>query len=163
MSIILGIDQSFTKTGIVLLDDVNDNIVFATCISSSKDDDIFKRAYDVAGSISKIALQYKPDSIMMEGLAFGATGNAARDLCGLQFVIATKLKYDLSFELNVVSPRTVKKLACGDGSAKKGNVLEGLPPLVLSYFLSLGFRKTTGLTDLADAYWIAKSHDLIKK
>lgn len=161
MSLILGIDQSFTKTGVVLLDNVNDIIVAAMCISSCKDDDIFKRAYDITNRLSQVALQYKPDYIMIEGLAFGATGNAARDLSGLQFVIATKLKYELAFDVNVVSPRTVKKLACGNGTAEKNSVLEGLPPNVLAYFKSLGFKKTTGLTDLADAYWIAKSYALV--
>ena len=49
---------------------------------------------------------------------------------------------------------TSKKLACGKGNADKKILVDNLPTDVREYFDKLGVKKTTGLGDLSDAYWI---------
>lgn len=160
MGRILGIDQSFTSSGLVVLED-NGDIIHAERYESNADDDIYKRAWDISEHILKIANQFQPEQIMIEGLSFTSIGNNTRNLSGLQFIIMTNLRFNGGFKIETISPTSVKKLACGKGKATKTEIINSLPLDILTYFKTLGYKKTQGLPDLADAYFIAKSY-LIK-
>jgi len=83
--------------------------------------------------------------------------NVTPDLGGLQFVIISHLQEVMKREVQIIAPLTVKKQATGNGRAKKNEMIECLPSYNLNKFKKLGYKKTTGLGDLADAYWIAKT------
>ncbi len=116
----------------------------------------FAQAYEIALHIGKYIDTYSPDVIAIEGLAFGMRGNVTRDLGGLQFVIIAHLQEVKNKLVDIVAPTSVKKFATGSGRAKKEDMIESLPSEIHTYFINLGVKKTTGLADLADAYWIAK-------
>ena len=80
---VLGIDQSFTSCGIVLLED--GEMKFYEKFVTRKDDDIFDRAQELTVHIQLKAMQFEPDIVALEGLSFGSKGNATRDLGGLMF------------------------------------------------------------------------------
>ncbi len=152
---ILAIDQSFTCSGIVILRD--SQILHCEKLTTDKKADKFARSWEVAQRMLVLAKMYNPTILAMEGLAFGGVGNATRDLAGLQFVIATQETYVGKLKVELVSPGTVKKVATGKGNAKKPELLEHLPKDALKKFLDLGVKKTTGLMDLTDAYWIGRT------
>lgn len=162
MAKIMGIDQSLNSSGLVILDKDSKSIIHAECFSSNKLDDDFKRTWDVAKHICNLALAHNPETIVIEGLAFNSIGNATRVLSGLQYTIINQLRFVYNFEVQTVPPTTVKKLA-GGGKNSKTNVIDSLPSEVLEYFKSLGYKKTTGLSDLSDSYWIAMSYFLSDK
>jgi len=151
---VMGIDQSFTSSGIIILN--NDDIIHSECFKTNKEDNRFNRAYVITVRIKQLIDEYHPDIIEIEGLAFAMRGNATRDLAGLQFVIVTYLQEVMHKEVDIISPLTIKKFATGSGKAKKDEMISHLPEDVLQLFLSTGVKKTTGLADLTDAYWIAK-------
>lgn len=151
----LAIDQSFTSCGIVVL--YNNAIVYAERFVSNPEDDMFARAWQVSNQILKVEQKYKPDFIAIEGLAFGGLGDKTRDLAGLQYTIVTRLRFVEQKDVRIIPPTTVKKVATGKGNSKKELLLEALPKEALNYFLKLGVKKTTGLTDLCDAYWIGQA------
>ncbi len=160
--IVLGIDQSYNSSGIVVLS--NENIIHSECFKSNKSFDRFGQAYEIAMHISKVLDKYEPDVVSIEGLAFGMKGNVTRDLGGLQFVIISHLQEVKKQPVKIIAPLTVKKFATGNGRAKKNEMIECLPSNVSENFLALGVKKTTGLADLADAYWIAmKAGELHKE
>jgi len=64
----------------------------------------------------------------------------------------------LCYPMEIVPPTSVKKFGASYGFAKKEAMIDALPKDVREYFLSLGVKKTTGLSDLADAYFIAKMY-----
>lgn len=150
----LGIDQSYTNSGLVLINDQELDII--DLYKSDATTDKPARAWEIAQHIGNIIAVNKPDVVAMEGLAFGMRGDATRDLAGLQFVIACILRYEHDTEVSIVSPRTVKKVATGNGKAGKMELFEALPATVQTAFNDTGAKKTTGLLDLTDAYWIAK-------
>lgn len=152
----MGIDQSYTSTGIVLLDN-SGNVALSQTISSSKSDDIYERAWHVATAIGGIIDKHKPKHIGLEGLAFAQVGNATRDLAGLQFVIIAYLRYvyKIANKLTIVAPNELKKFATTKGNAKKQDMVDSLPQDVSESFQKT-FKKTKGLYDITDAYWIAK-------
>lgn len=158
---ILAIDQSYTSCGIVVLD--GDTVIFAERYVSNAQDDMFARATQVAHRIKEVANEYKVEYIALEGLAFSKIGNATRDLAGLQFIIMYVMRFSEGYDVIVIPPNTVKKVATGKGNAKKEELLECLPKNALEEFTSLGVKKTTGLLDLTDAYWIGKAAQLEQK
>ncbi len=156
--IVLGIDQSYNSTGVVVLDiKVSDNIIYSGKYKSNPDSNRFGQSYEIAMHISNIVDTFKPDIIAIEGLAFGMKGNVTRDLGGLQFVIVAHLQEVKKYNVKIMAPLTVKKYATGNGRAKKEEMIKSLPNHALNNFIKLGVKKTTGLADLADAYWIATS------
>lgn len=152
--IVLGIDQSFNSSGIIVLN--GDTLIHKECFKSNKDFNRFGQAHEIAIHIANVVDIYRPNVVAIEGLAFGMRGNVTRDLGGLQFVIIAHLQEVKKQPVEIIAPLTVKKFATGSGKAKKNLMIESLPEYVLNEFLDLGVKKTTGLADLADAYWIAK-------
>jgi len=152
---ILAIDQSYTSSGIVILED--GVMTHFELFKTDPSKDIFSRAWDAAIHMKSMAETYKPDHIIMEGLAFSKFGDATRDLAGLQFVMITILRFQEGYDVLVIPPNTVKKVATGKGNAKKEQLLECLPVDVKEQFVARGAKKTKGLYDLSDAYWIGKS------
>ena len=149
---ILGIDQSYTSSGFVIIED--GRLTYAEKFVSTKALDKFQRAWQVAKRAVELADQYKVDAVALEGLAFGGRGNATRDLAGLQWAVVINLNVLHDYKTEVIGIGTAKKLACGKGNASKEILVDSLPPFVRRYFDELGVKKTTGLGDLSDAYWI---------
>ena len=119
---ILGIDQSYNSSGIIVLND--DDMIHYECFKSNKEQNRFGQAYEIAMYIAKIVDTYEPDIIAIEGLAFGMKGNVTRDLGGLQFVIIAHLQEVMKREVQIIAPLTVKKHATGNGRAKKNEMIE---------------------------------------
>lgn len=156
---VIGIDQSYTSTGYTVIDK-NSLLEFGTIKTRKSDDtDVFERAYKVTNQIIEIVNKYKPERIGIEGLAFAKFGNATRDLAGLQWVIVTRLRYELGFtntKLVIVPPNQLKKTATDSGSASKDDMVKALPSDVYQRISDANYKKTTGLYDITDAYWIAQ-------
>jgi Holliday junction resolvasome RuvABC endonuclease subunit len=156
----LGIDQSFTSCGVVVLNE-KQKVIEATTIKTSKDDnDIFDRAWFIAESISSNFInKYAPEIVGLEGLAFSKFGDATRDLAGLQFTLVNYIRHMHTYDsdnLLIVSPNELKKFATTKGNAKKEQMVDSLPKNVLESFQKQNYKKTTGLYDVTDAYWIAR-------
>ncbi len=152
---IIGIDQSYSCTGICVFED--GELIHSEVLKTTKDIDKFERASIIAEYILSTAVFNEPDCVGIEGLAFGMRGDATRDLAGLQFCIINKLRFEGNFKVEIIAPNAVKKFATGDGRAKKEELYEALPQITQKTFLDIGVKKTTGLYDLTDAYWIAKA------
>jgi Holliday junction resolvasome RuvABC endonuclease subunit len=156
----LGIDQSYNSCGIILVDDNQPPGDETTFIAKrvALGEDIFEKSWELSQQIVHIVKQYKPEHIAIEGLAFGMRGSATRDLAGLQFSIINNLRYQSKYKgsIDIISPLTLKKFATGSGKAKKEDMVAALPEPIRTEFTDLGFKKTTGMGDLADAFWLAK-------
>lgn len=154
----IGIDQSYTSTGICILDE-NCELYLSEIISSDKNDNIYERALQIKNKLNHIISNLNSENIFIaiEGLAFTMTGNATRDLAGLQFVLITYMLENLNKTPVIISPPSLKKSATGNGKADKNAMIEALPAEIKDFFITQGFKKTKGLTDITDAYFLAKS------
>jgi Holliday junction resolvasome RuvABC endonuclease subunit len=150
----LGIDQSYSGTGVVIIE--GDMVISFDKFTSDKSKDIFERCWDVVSQIRQYIKDHNPNYVAIEGLAFGMTGNATRDLAGLQFSIITTAKYIDGVDIDIITPLSLKKFATGNGKAKKDDMMAAIPANVLDMFKARGYKKTTGLADLTDAYFLAK-------
>lgn len=149
----MGVDQSYTSSGIVILDEQSNIILFET--KKTVGDDMFARSWEIASHLQAIARHFNVQTIGLEGLAFAKFGNATRDLAGLQYAIINNLRFISMRDVKIISPNALKKYATGKGNVKKQEMVDFLPDNVLNSFQAL-YKKSTGLYDVADAYWIAK-------
>ena len=158
----LGLDQSYNSFGYVMLDAQLNMVDFGTIKTKKTDGDHFDRCNIIATKINEYAKMHNPTAIAIEGLAFGIRGDATRDLAGLQFVIMTLFRNN-GFNPSIIPPLTLKKFATGNGKADKVAMANALPPEVLLSFQNKNYKKTTGLYDLSDAYFLAKHAATINK
>ena len=157
MTYYLGIDQSYTSTGLVLIDP-RGHIVNHTVVGTLKSEgDYFDRARMIAEMVAsnyETQREFISDDIevALEGLAFSIRGHTLINLAGLQFMIVNALK-NLDCSPLIHTPSTVKKFATGSGKAKKDDMWEALPEKVKKMFENI--PKSQGREDLVDAYWIS--------
>lgn len=153
---IISVDQSFTHCAYVVFED-NTMTEFGV-FTSDKTKPMHIRAFDVASQIKDLYMRVAPDTILFEDLAYGSVGNATRDLAGLLFTIRAILHQSTpNFEHAVIPPTAVKKKALGKGKGTKTDMITALPDHIANQFKSMNYKKTTGLGDLADAYWIGQT------
>ena len=152
----MGIDQSYTNTGYCVIDERGDLIDFGT-YKTSKDHDVYDRALSVANFVISKIDEHNLDGFTIEGLALGMRGDATRDLAGLIFtiIIQTRL-HKKNALLETVAPTSLKKFATGSGKATKDQMITSVPQHILDEFLDAKYKKTTGLADVCDAYWLAR-------
>ncbi len=152
---VFAIDQSYTHCAYVITDDKV--VLDFGVIKSDVETDVYKRSLAIALELATIFHRYQPDQIRLEGLAFGMRGNATRDLSGLLFTIVNVICHVCVFDnFKIIAPTQVKKTATGSGKAKKKEMIATLPPDVKKLFTDKNYKQTTGLSDLADAYWISQ-------
>jgi len=153
--IIMGLDQSFRSSGIVIFEN-NKMIHCETMVTDTTWTDKFYRAYKISKHIRDVCKKWEVTHILMEGLAFGARGDVTRDLGGLFYTIIIECGIRGGLPITVIAPTQLKKYATGNGRSKKEVMIERLPHTVYEKFIELGFKKTTGLADLADAFFLGR-------
>lgn len=152
---ILAVDQSFTSCGLIVFDD--SKMIELYRFVSNKQLDNFDRAWEVASAVRSTALKHSVLYVALEGLAFGGVGDATRNLAGLQYTIVTTLRNIDYIDTLIIPPTNVKKMATGKGNAKKEDLHAALPQEVKDIFAANNWKKTTGLFDMTDAYWIGQA------
>jgi Holliday junction resolvasome RuvABC endonuclease subunit len=152
---ILAVDQSYKSCAYVVFE--NEKMIDFGVLTSNKSDDVFIRSSSIAIGLMEIYKEQTIDIMHIEGLAFGMSGNVTRDLAGLLFTIINICANELNqFEYRLIPPTSVKKFATGSGKASKTDMINALPEIIIEKFSAQNYKKTTGLSDLADAYWIGK-------
>ncbi len=153
---IISVDQSFTHCAYTVFE--NNAMTEFGVFTSDKTLPMHVRAFNIASQIVELYNRISPDKILFEDLAYGSVGNATRDLAGLLFTIRAMLHQTKpDFEHTVVPPTAVKKKALGKGKGTKTDMIGALPDYIAEQFKNMNYKKTTGLGDLADAYWIGQT------
>lgn len=154
--VVIGVDQSFTSSGVCVIDGGEATRLY-TIKTSSENGDTFARANLVATKIATAIGEHGASLICLEGLAFSKFGNATRDLAGLQYAVIVLLRYKYNFEhIIIIPPNELKKFATGHGNASKDDMVGALPPHIDKNIRDQNYKKSTGLYDVTDAYWLAR-------
>ena len=156
--IFLGIDQSLSNTALVIQNE-KEEVLYFNVIKTKKTEDSTteSRILYIKNQVERLLNQYPNiEFIGIEGLSYGnVNSRSVRELGGVYYVLLTLfLEYNKKYF--IVSPREVKKIGSGNGTADKDYLYSLLPQKVKEMFSSK-YKKTTGLRDLSDAYFIGKS------
>lgn len=103
--------------------------------------------------VAQLMADNKVTSVALEGLPYGMQSTSVRSLSALYFCLLLHFEKTETL-VTVVTPTQAKKCAV-KGNASKQEVYEALPQELREQIEQKGFKKTTGMYDIADAYWIA--------
>ena len=157
---IMGIDQSFTNTGITILEQIDckqQSIVHCDCISTSMEIPVEERMFAIINFILSKCRNYQICSVAIESPAYQVASNNGRLLSGLFFSLLTHfIKEGISYF--PVNPKSLKKFATGIGSADKKMMREALEESELEQltYLSGIKAKSKKFEDIVDSFWLAK-------
>ena len=156
---ICGIDQSLTNTAIVVFDYNTEEIVDLKVFKSTKrsGDREFtpeERIFALNESIQAYVLEHDCEYVFLEGLSLNSNSRTMRDLAGLYYVIKSTF-YGNGTPCHHIPPKSVKAFAL-HGNAKKDEMFDVIPERDKEILIETKTKKTTGLYDLSDAYWIGK-------
>lgn len=140
----LGIDPSFTGTGIVLLN--NGGIIKQVFLSTPSTDSIYARVKTIQATI-RAQCDEMPDLFVIEGISFASKGQAALQQGYLQYSIREYILYVLNQGFIDVAPTQLKKFATGKGQCDKNLILKEV-------YKRWGYD--TDNDNLADAFVLAK-------
>jgi Holliday junction resolvasome RuvABC endonuclease subunit len=160
--IICGIDQSLTSTALVIFN-LNSEEVLATYLIKTKNKDTKlkteypkeERIKSIRDEVEIILKKHSVEYVFLEGLSLNnKNSRSARDLAGLFYSLII-LCLDNFIPYEFYPPTTVKAFAC-KGNSSKEEVFSKIPEEVREMFNKIKAKKTTGLYDLSDAYFIGK-------
>ena len=118
--ICIGIDPSFTGTGLIALS--NGSVKKERLIASNSKDDVEDRLVYIADRIVDFCVEFTKPVIYMEGIAFAKKSTYAHQLGALHFYIRIRLK-QIRQTYTVVPPTELKKFVTGKGNCKKDLML----------------------------------------
>lgn len=145
----IGIDPSYSSTGVVVLDPTTNNepLKAFTIKAGASTEKFAERVQKVLDKLAELLVEYPVGStyVVMEGAAFASEFGAFK-LGKLSGVIEYFL-HSQGVTYNLVAPSFLKKVACSNGAASKQQVRDGV-------------RKRWGFSslcsDINDAYALAQ-------
>lgn len=152
----IGIDQSFTSTGLWSSDTNNHRIISTKPMNKKDQLEVFKRARYITNEIISFIIEEgdQIENVNIEGLSFAARGDATRNLAILQgYIVDNLIHFHRPLNISIITPTSLKKLATGNGRSDKDNMFECLPDDIKEVIGSIS--KSKGRSDLTDAYWLA--------
>lgn len=150
---ILGIDPGFDRLGICILDKTGskENLVFSTCITTSKKDAFSKRLYDAGKQLEKIIAEHRPQELAIETLFFTTNQKTiitVSEIRGVCLYVAEAFK----LAVYEYSPAHIKLAIAGYGKATKEDV-----SIMVSRILKIDVDGSA-LDDEVDAIAVALTH-----
>ncbi|MEK9186200.1 MAG: crossover junction endodeoxyribonuclease RuvC [Patescibacteria group bacterium] len=121
--IILGIDPGFDKMGCAVLNKTNnkDELVYSTCITTSRKDNYEKRLLTLGEKLKKIISKYKPNVVVVEKLFFTTNQKTAIRVAEARGVVLYVAALS-NIPIIEFTPLEIKMALTGYGRADKGQV-----------------------------------------
>ena len=147
---LLSLDISITSTGYCIF--YKGQLVQFGVIKTSTELSIYDRLSFIENELKNILINNPIKHVVVEAPSYGSRGAMSYQLFGIHFAIVRLLSKQ--FKVNLMNIAKVKKFATGNGRAKKLEMVEALPIEIRKEFDKSGVKKSTGLYDLTDSYFI---------
>jgi len=113
-----------------------------------------ERIFALNEAIQAVVTEYNCEFVFLEGLSLNSNSRTMRDLAGLYYVLKSSF-FGNGVPCYHIPPKSVKAFAL-NGNAKKEEMFEVIPEEDKEKLIETKAKKTTGLYDLSDAYFIGK-------
>lgn len=154
---VLSLDQSLSCSGFTIYTE-NSLESFGAIRRPKEITETVQQLIFMINQIVKLLDDNKVELVVLEGLSLGINSGSTRGLAALYYNILSEC-YKRNIDYIVVPPTKVKKTA-GSGTLGKQGMIDALPKEFLELVLSAGYKKSTGLADIADSYWIYRTFRL---
>lgn len=157
MNLLMSIDQSLNSTGIIIWKDKPMWFLIKPT-KEHKTDEAIHKIRNVIKELKSLVLEHGIDVIVIESLPYGVNSTSVRPLAALYYCIHN-LCLDMGIEFHEANVTAVKKFATGSGKADKAQMINAAvvdAGPMFKTILDAGIKKTTGLGDLSDAYFIGQ-------
>jgi len=144
-AIFVGIDPSITATGLIVIDQ-DKCILKQDLIKTTSKSSMEERLIYIKKELSFIPNIIRLETVYIEGPSYGSKGNAVLQMGALHFLIRIFL-FENGINYQIVPPKTLKVFHCGNGNAKKDEVLD-----LVEQTLGVKFNDH----NIADAYGLAR-------
>lgn len=122
MGMVMGIDPSFTGTGLIILDDKAGNILHSRLIRTNTKHTIPRRVRQILDAVHAYHIE-DIRMVCIEGFSFGSSGRAIIGMGYLGYRIREMLE-ELKLPFIEPAPSQVKKYATGKGNCGKDLILQ---------------------------------------
>lgn len=119
---VLGIDPSFTCTGLVILSPRC--VIYQNDVVTPSKENIIARVFTIMDTIDWAIEYYKPTICVIEGMAFSAKGKSVMDTGYLGYRLRERIQWENGHPLIEPAPTAVKKFATGQGNCGKELILQ---------------------------------------
>ena len=153
----MSIDQSLNSTGIIIWTDEPEWVLIKPTKEHKQDIPILK-IRNIIQELRLLVISHDITTIVIESLPYGVNSTSVRPLAALYYCIHN-LCLDMGIEFHEANVTAVKKFATGSGKADKSQMITAAmldDSEMFKSILSKGIKKTTGLGDLSDAYFIGQ-------
>lgn len=113
----VGIDPSFTGTGVIILDE-DTNIKTQKLITTNSKNSVEERLIKIIQEITFITTQEENVKVYLEGPSYSSNGAFALQMGALHYYIRIFL-YKNNIQYEVIAPSKLKKFVTGKGNCKK--------------------------------------------
>ena len=151
---VLSLDISIRCTGYCVFDGNKNLIAFGT-IKTNNNNSMYERLNHLVKRIRSLVIEHEIEQCAIEAPAYGARGAMSYSLFGVHFFVVWLLN-SLRLSVAQYTPTSLKKFATGNGRAGKEDMVAALPNEVRQLFVNSNLKKTTGLYDVTDAYFLGK-------
>jgi len=158
----LGIDQSFSHTGLVVIAKEGSIIEARGIATKPRDKDgdhsLEERIGYILNEITYLIRKYQIRQVSIEGLSYSGPRSASvRQLAGLYYVILHEL-HNSNIRYQITPPLTLKKESTGSGKASKQDMLDNVPECDVKKLSELSKLKSESkkFEDIVDAYFLAR-------
>lgn len=126
-NLFVGIDASFSGTGVVIINNeykIIEQKLIGTKRKDNEEYDIEYRMLYIVKALESL-LKYKEDIklVLIEGISFGSTGEGAAQLAALNYFIRIFLLNN-NIPYSSITPTNLKKFVTGTGQCKKNLMLK---------------------------------------
>lgn len=143
----VGLDLSLTGTGLIVLD--QDSCILEQKLIKTEKKNFQseeERFVFILNKLSFIPNIVRLKKVYIEGPSFASKGRSILQMGALNFLVRVFL-YSKNIEFSIIPPKMLKKFHCGNGAAKKDEVID-----LVEETLGVRFENH----NLADAYGLAR-------
>lgn len=120
----IGVDPSFTATGIIILNKGELSYEKTTTNLGPKEGPI-TRTLSIADDVKKSMIQHKPKIAVIEGFSYGSNSKSIFERAYLNWRIREVFESEMCRWIEI-APSTLKKYATGKGTSSKEEVMIGI-------------------------------------
>lgn len=172
---IAGIDYSITSTSLTILNDGAIENIYAIRATKKQESNnslitlldypLYKTELERFDKLSSLFLNFIPadiDSAYMEGYSYGSSVGVVFNIAEATGLMKYKFQKKFGFELIVVPPTQIKKLATTKGNAKKRQMVDQFKVEQFDIYDAFGLVDDNAekirkpFDDICDSYFVAK-------